>query len=274
MQGHQAAEPEASTDKMAGPATALGQAEQALAAGDCGRCIELAEPLLQDPRQPALAERARLLLARAWERRSDQCAAAGNHVQALQHFRRFHQFHVESLQLRLARGEGQVDVGLQDPLTGLASREALDLRLPQMMRQALARQRMLCLVWMELDPLQPARLALTPTVGNGVLREVGALLREHSRTKDLALRYVGESMVMVLSDVELSTARTVCERIRRAVQAHDWAPLHPELRVTLSQGLTALRSGDSVAQLLARAEAGLISARRDGRNCVRTGVLS
>jgi diguanylate cyclase (GGDEF)-like protein len=274
MQGHQTAEPEASTDMTAAPETALGLAEQALAAGDCGRCIKLAEPLMQDPRQPARAERARLLLAQAWERRSDQCAAAGDHALALQHFRRFHQLHVESLQLRLARGESQIDGGLLDPLTGLASREALDLRLPQMMRRALVSQRVLCLVQMELDPLQPARLALTPALGDGVLREVGALLLEHSRAKDLALRYAGESMVMVLSDVELSTARTVCERIRRAVQTHDWTPLHAELRVTLSLGLTALRSGDSVAQLLARAEAGLISARRDGRNCVRTGVLS
>ena len=33
------------------------------------------------------------------------------------------------------------------------------------------------------------------------------------------------------------------------------------------------RSGDDVELLLARAEAGLVSARRDGRNCVRTGVL-
>lgn len=271
MRGLMPAHHEASTDTSAATAPDLGAAQEALAAGDAGLCIRLAEPLLS---QPAQAEAARGLLAAAHERLSEQQAAAGEHALALQHYRLFHRFHVEGLLQRLARSEGENDRGLTDALTGLATREALELRLPGMMQQALGSGRGLCLVRIELDPLQPARLSLSPGLGDAVLREIGALLRAHSRAKDLALRYAGETLVLVLSEIELSMARQACERIRRAVQGHDWAPLHEELRVSLSMGLTALRSGDTPELLLARAEAGLVSARRDGRNCVRTGVLS
>lgn len=256
-------QPEASTD-MAG---ALAAARAALEQGDDQRCLQLAEPWL-----PQAGERARALMVQALARLSERCVAAGEHAQALQHFRRYHQLVIEGLEQRLARSPAAVDEGERDALTGLLDASALSLRLPAMMSQALNSQRGLCLVRMELDPLQPTRLANQPSLEDAVLREVGALLRSHSRAKDLALRYAGQTLVLVLSDVELATARMVCERIRRAVQGHDWRPLHEELRVSLSLGLTALRSGDSTKELMTRAEAGLISARRDGRNCVRTGV--
>ena len=262
---------EASTDMDSAPDAEIQAAERALAEGEAQRCRSLVEPLLA---KNALDWRARALLAQALEALSEQHTAAGEHAQALALYQQFHKVVVEGLQLRLTRSDSQPDASQQDALTGLARREALELRLPPMMQQALAGNRGLCLVRMELDPLQPSRVALTPGLGDAVLREVGAIVRAHCRAKDLALRYSGESLVLVLSEVELSTARTVCERIRRAVQAHGWAPLHEELRVGVSLGMTALRSGDSISQLMARAEAGLISARRDGRNCVRTGVLS
>lgn len=270
MQGLKPAITEASADMDDSRDVDLGAARQAWTAGDAGLCVRLAEPLLS---RPSLAEAARALLVPAYERLSEQSAAAGEHALALQQYRRFHALHVEALMQRLARSEAGNDPALLDALTGLARREALDLRLPAMMRQALDSGRGLCLVRIELDPLQPARLGLAPGLADAVLREIGALLRAHSRAKDLALRYAGETLVLALSEVELAMARNICERIRRAVQGHDWARLNDELKVSLSMGLTALRSGDDVELLLARAEAGLVSARRDGRNCVRTGVL-
>ncbi|HEX2012658.1 MAG TPA: diguanylate cyclase [Roseateles sp.] len=245
----------------------LTAAEKALSDGDAQRCASLVEALA--PRaQPAH----RPLLAQLFERLSQHCETLGEHAQALQYYQRFHRLVVEDLQSRLA-GLRETEGERQDALTGLAKPETLQTRVPAMVEQALATKRGLCLVRMELDPLLPSRLSLSPGLSDAVLREIGALLRAHSRAKDLALRHVGESLVLVLSDVELSSARMICERIRRAAQTHDWQPLHAELRVSLSMGLTALRSGDDVKQLLARAEAGLVSARRDGRNCVRTGVL-
>lgn len=270
MQGLTPATNEASTDMIAAPDFDLGAAQQAWAAGDAALCAQLAEPLLV---RPTCADAARELLASAYERLSEQNAAAGEHALALQQYQRFHRLHVEGLLKRLARSERTADAGLQDAVTGLASRDSLAMRLPSMMRQAQTTGRGLCLVRIELDPLLPTRLSLTPGLTDAVLREIGALLLAHSRAKDLALRYAGETLVLVLSEVELAMARQVCERLRRAVQGHDWTPLHGELKVSLSMGLTALRGGDSADLLLARAEAGLVSARRDGRNCVRTGVL-
>lgn len=203
---------------------------------------------------------------------SERCAAAGEHREALRHYQRYHQLYALQMEQRLAAQGQTLDPAMLDAGTGLASAQALQTRLPAMLAQAQqAGATGLCLVRMALDPLQPAS-GLPQGIESGVLTELGALLRANSRSKDLAASESPGRLTLVLSDVELGIARNVCERLRRALQTHDWARLHAPLRVTLSMGLTAARPGDDPAQLLARADTGLASARREGGNCVRSGV--
>ena len=73
---------------------------------------------------------------------------------------------------------------------------------------------------------------------------------------------------------DLAEARESCERLRRAVETHDWRTLHPALQVTLSMGVTDELALGSVEAMLARADDRLYEAKRAGRNRVCAGRLA
>ncbi len=65
-----------------------------------------------------------------------------------------------------------------------------------------------------------------------------------------------------------AAARAGVERVRSAFAARDWDDFASGLRVTVSAGIAGYRAGETVAQLIARADAALYEAKRTGRNCV------
>jgi PleD family two-component response regulator len=50
------------------------------------------------------------------------------------------------------------------------------------------------------------------------------------------------------------------------VEEHDWDAIQPGLVVTVSGGIAAMRAGESVTDLVRRADAALYDAKRRGRN--------
>lgn len=149
-------------------------------------------------------------------------------------------------------------------LGSLSERPALEARWPSLLQAG----RPLCLAL--LAPDQP----LAGETLEAALLQMVQLQRGQCRAHDLTLRHEPDRLLLVLLDIELSAARQACERVRRVIQAHDW----PGLAVapgglSVSIGLSALRGAEALDKLQARAEAGLQAARREGRNCVRAGLL-
>lgn len=175
----------------------------------------------------------------------------------------------ELLRLRAAELAAQ---SRTDALTGLANRRHLDERLAQEVLAALAAGRPLAVALMDIDDFKHVNDRLGHATGDAVLRAVAALLRARGRAADLPARYGGEEFCLALPGTDASGAAAVCEDIRAAVQAHDWAALHPALRVTLSIGIASLpagAAGSSPDALLRQADHHLYDAKRRGKNQVR-----
>ena len=60
----------------------------------------------------------------------------------------------------------------------------------------------------------------------------------------------------------------LCERIRAAVQAHDWAALEAGLAVTISIGVAMRQASDTAQALVECADGALYEAKDSGRNRV------
>jgi diguanylate cyclase (GGDEF)-like protein len=58
------------------------------------------------------------------------------------------------------------------------------------------------------------------------------------------------------------------ERLRLMIADLDWLAISPNLVVTMSAGLAAVRRDDTADSLLARADSALYRAKDAGRNCV------
>ena len=86
---------------------------------------------------------------------------------------------------------------------------------------------------------------------------------EHQRSFG---RYGGEEFIAVLPGSDLRGAQQCAERIRKIISAENFRGRYA---ITVSVGVAEYQLGETVPQLLTRADQALYRAKRDGRNLVR-----
>ncbi len=153
-----------------------------------------------------------------------------------------------------------------DELTGvLARRRFMQVVEGEFVRSARSREPF-CVALLDLDHFKQVNDRHGHLVGDEVLRRFCAIVRQTVRASDQLGRYGGEEFALLLLALPPASAPPLMARITAAVQAHDWAGIAPELQVTVSVGVAAAGAGDTVATLLARADAALYAAKAGGRN--------
>lgn len=106
--------------------------------------------------------------------------------------------------------------------------------------------------------------------GDAVLKKVGSLLASHGRDTDLVARMGGEEFSVLLVNANVAVATQYFERLRAEIQALAISHNNQELRITASFGVCC-SLGDSLAQMLDRADHKLYDAKKNGRNRVEIG---
>ena len=98
---------------------------------------------------------------------------------------------------------------------------------------------------------------------------MAGLLQSGIRDTDLVARYGGEEFALAFPATPLEEAGKLAERLRMAIQGHNWANIHPDLKVTLSIGLSAKNGLTSFEEILQAADIQLYQAKGQGRNQTR-----
>jgi len=155
-----------------------------------------------------------------------------------------------------------------DGLTGLANRRALDERLIDAQARSRRYHQPLAVALCDLDFFKRINDRFGHATGDEVLRHISALLRAHSRATDVVARYGGEEFCIVFIEADAAVASRLCDTLRAAVAAHDWAAVHPQLAVTLSIGIADDAHLATHEQLLAAADRHLYRAKHEGKNRV------
>ncbi|SEF27476.1 diguanylate cyclase (GGDEF) domain-containing protein [Amycolatopsis pretoriensis] len=165
---------------------------------------------------------------------------------------------------RLSAEHGAItQQALQDPLTGLPNRRALDEKLRQLASSADAQPLAVALV--DLDGFKGVNDKQSHAEGDNVLRVVASTLRDALRGDDLVARYGGDEFIVLLPGTPASAAKMA---LGRAVKSVSNLPHHLSHGVTLSIGLVSLRPQERGEQVLARADAAMYQAKRGGGNQV------
>ena len=163
---------------------------------------------------------------------------------------------------RLARRHGTVSKqALQDSLTGLPNRRALDERLAELSGDT----RPLAIALVDLDGFKGVNDRLSHADGDDVLRVVASTIRDTLRGSDMVARYGGDEFIVLLPGAPLHAAAAA---LRRAAVAVEALPEDLSHGVTLSVGVVALRPEEGTASALARADAAMYQAKRKGGNDV------
>lgn len=105
-------------------------------------------------------------------------------------------------------------------------------------------------------------------VGDSVLVALAQVCREALRSEDIFCRYGGEEILVLLPGVDEKVALMAAERLRSKVEQIR-IPQHPEIRVTVSGGVSGGTISEDFRELIARADEALYRAKESGRNrCV------
>ncbi|WP_267935161.1 diguanylate cyclase [Saccharothrix sp. S26] len=162
------------------------------------------------------------------------------------------------------------EAAARDPLTGLANRLGLERAAAGLLEATAARGRVPWLVLVDVDRFKGVNDDAGHAAGDATLREIAQLLRRECRAADLVARWAGDEFVVLLGDQggnAQEVGPTVAERIRAAVDGHDWTVvLGTTRRPTVSIGVAA--GPAKLDQLFAAADMALYRAKRHGRNRV------
>lgn len=168
-----------------------------------------------------------------------------------------------------------VELSFTDPLTGIANRRSLFVRLEQELVRALRFGDALSLLMIDLDHFKDVNDAHGHAAGDRMLHGVAQTLRNSVRKVDLVGRFGGEEFCVVLPRVALAEALEVAEKLRRAIESEPFVALddRPPLHITISVGVASYGPGVTDAStLLDRSDEALYAAKRKGRNNVAPSV--
>ena len=154
----------------------------------------------------------------------------------------------------------------QEPLTGLGNRLKMNEDLEFFRSRRDRYHELFGVALFDIDHFKTLNDTAGHLAGDEALRRVAAVIRRELREADMAYRYGGEELLVVLP-AGVRRVAAAAERIRKAVEhaaiPHPGRP-GPETVVTLSVGV-APGEGDAEAFLLA-ADSALYRAKSEGRN--------
>lgn len=156
----------------------------------------------------------------------------------------------------------------EDPLTGVANRRFFGKRLAAEIEVAQAVSQPLVVAIADLDSFKLVNDKLGHAVGDETLRRSAALMRSHCRDTDVIARIGGDEFALLFPAIELKEASALCESLRCAIATHPWQEVHPNLRVSVSIGVTQWDGTTEVEELLEAADSQLYIAKLSGRNRV------
>lgn len=176
---------------------------------------------------------------------------------------------VQARTLELVEKNRELELlSVTDKLTGLANRRKLDQVLEEEFIRARRYDVEFAVAIMDIDHFKHVNDTWGHAAGDVVLEGMARFLRQCTRDADVLARLGGEEFVIVCRHAGLERGVATAQKVREAIAAHEFAGIG---RVTASFGVAACRKEDSVASLMARADAALYRAKAGGRNRVEVG---
>lgn len=162
----------------------------------------------------------------------------------------------------------------RDELTGLLVRRRFDELLASEWQRSARQRSAFAVLLLDLDRFKQVNDLHGHAMGDRVLRASAGALMDSVRGFDHVARYGGEEFAVLLPGASALEAAQVAERVRQAVAQATAGQVSAQLRTTVSIGVAAWRTDESlsVQALMAAADEALYRAKRGGRDQVRVAA--
>lgn len=164
--------------------------------------------------------------------------------------------------------EAMHEQATHDQLTGLFNRRYLDTTLPRELHRAHRNHSELAIAMIDIDHFKRFNDSFGHEAGDLVLQEIGTILRTQLRRSDIACRYGGEELLVIMPDAGAKDACEHLEQVRGLIGkmklSHHGADLPP---ITVSVGIAeAFVHGQEPKALLRASDIALYQAKNSGRD--------
>jgi diguanylate cyclase (GGDEF)-like protein len=159
-----------------------------------------------------------------------------------------------------------------DDLTQLYNRRYFFERFNQEVERAKRYQRPLSCIIMDIDYFKHVNDSYGHLAGDQVLIDIAQILKNNCRQSDLAGRYGGEELIILLPETEAGGAMIIADRIREMIEEHQTVDgKGVVIGVTVSMGVaslsgTELGNIDKNERIVQYADDALLVAKKGGRN--------
>jgi two-component system cell cycle response regulator len=158
-------------------------------------------------------------------------------------------------------------LALTDGLTGLYNRRHASKRLEEEIARARRNNTGLCVAMCDVDHFKAINDEFGHSAGDRVLQQIANSLTEYVRRNDIVSRWGGEEFLVIFSEIKLTAARIVAERLRGRLASAPQVAGGPE-QISVSVGLAMLGPGGTAEALIEQADQALYRAKARGRNRV------
>lgn len=157
-------------------------------------------------------------------------------------------------------------LAVTDNLTGLFNRTKLDEVLQNELDRSKRYKLNFGLVLLDIDYFKDVNDEFGHNEGDTVLVELSHIMKQHSRTTDILIRWGGEEFVIIYLATNKDELLALAESLRSDIENHLFERVGSK---TASFGVTTYCEGDTMSSMLNRADRALYEAKDGGRNCVR-----
>ncbi|MEF1291993.1 GGDEF domain-containing protein, partial [Vibrio sp. M260118] len=156
---------------------------------------------------------------------------------------------------------------IKDVLTGILNRRGLALELDDALEQLESVGRNYAVMIADIDFFKRVNDEFGHDIGDVVIRTTAKRIQASLREDSILSRWGGEEFLVVVPNVEQSTAEQIAERLRANIEATSFPQI--DKVVTISIGVTIESKAKAFNDAIKRADAALYQAKEGGRNQVR-----
>jgi diguanylate cyclase (GGDEF)-like protein len=154
-----------------------------------------------------------------------------------------------------------------DSLTGLYNRSYFEEALKSEASRCKRHQTEFSIVFFDLDHFKTINDTLGHQAGDRVLKSVAKLIQSEKRTEDIAARFGGEEIILILPGTQKYNALILAERIRHKIEKMNLSFEGQRIQVTASGGVATFPlDTDIETEMVECADRALYRAKNQGRN--------
>lgn len=126
------------------------------------------------------------------------------------------------------------------------------------------------LILIDIDHFKKINDTYGHVLGDTVIKAVAGCIKKHSRISDITVRWGGDELIIYAPRTTLKQATRLAEKVRHQIHAMHLAGIGS---ISISAGVAVLHPGNTLSQLLQRADHALYAAKQAGRNSVYAAAL-